>query len=335
MAEVVALERGVDRDRDGAEAKGGEDRHELLGAVLAQRGHPVAGPDTEGGQGAGHTVGLGHELGGGPRAAHHVEQLAVRVGLQPTLDQLVIVNSSRRVQASVVIGDHNMATSQNITYTVFGMERRSSGEQVAAHIRQLIFDGTLRQGDRIRQDDIAEELGVSRIPVREAIIGLDREGWVTIEPHRGSVRARPRRGSVRDHYELIGLTYGMAARRAVERAERGAGRRAGRAATRPQRHGRSRRVRSPERDVPPPAARHGELGSGDVGAAGDVEHRARQLLRARPCGHRHPAAGTAAMVKAIKAGDGAKADEEAVRLLRRQGDHVIEVLARQQMVVGA
>jgi len=98
------------------------------------------------------------------------------------------------------------------------MDRRSSGDLVAVHIRSLIFNGELRQGDRVGQDDIARQLGVSRIPVREAIIALDREGWLTITPHRGAFVHGLDADSLRDHYELLGLVYGLAARRAVERA---------------------------------------------------------------------------------------------------------------------
>lgn len=98
------------------------------------------------------------------------------------------------------------------------MDRRSSGEQVAAHIRSMVFSGELRPGDRLRQDEIAAQLGVSRIPVREAIISLDREGWVTIAPHRGAYVHGLDPDYVRDHYELYGLIYGMAARRATERS---------------------------------------------------------------------------------------------------------------------
>jgi DNA-binding GntR family transcriptional regulator len=98
------------------------------------------------------------------------------------------------------------------------MERPSSGDLVAIHVRTLIFNGELRQGDRVHQDDIARQLGVSRIPVREAIIALDREGWLTITPHRGAFVHGLDEDSLRDHYELLGLVYGLAARRAVSRA---------------------------------------------------------------------------------------------------------------------
>lgn len=99
------------------------------------------------------------------------------------------------------------------------MDRRSSGDQVAAHIRWLVFDGQLNPGDRVRQDEIAAQLGVSRIPVREAIIALDREGWVTIEPHRGAYVNGLDPDYLRDHYELYGLLFGLTARRVVERAD--------------------------------------------------------------------------------------------------------------------
>lgn len=99
------------------------------------------------------------------------------------------------------------------------MDRRSSGDQVASHIRRMVFDGDLRPGDRIPQDDIAATLGVSRIPVREAIIALDREGWVTIEPHRGAFVNGLDPGYVRDHYELFGLLFGLTATRVIERAD--------------------------------------------------------------------------------------------------------------------
>ena len=48
--------------------------------------------------------------------------------------------------------------------------QRTTGELVAEHVRRLIFTGTLRPGDRIPQAEVAEDLGVSRLPVREAVI---------------------------------------------------------------------------------------------------------------------------------------------------------------------
>src|SRR5438874_13485655 len=98
------------------------------------------------------------------------------------------------------------------------LARRSSGDEAALLIRRMIFDGELHPGERVPQDDVAAMLGISRIPVREALIALEREGWVTIEMHRGAfVNALDAR-SVRDNYELFGLVYGFAAERAIARS---------------------------------------------------------------------------------------------------------------------
>ncbi|SRR5581483_11291346 len=98
------------------------------------------------------------------------------------------------------------------------LARRSSGDEAALLIRRMIFDGELRPGERVPQDDVAAMLGISRIPVREALIALEREGWVTIEMHRGAfVNALDAR-SVRDHYELFGLVYGFAGKLAIARS---------------------------------------------------------------------------------------------------------------------
>jgi DNA-binding GntR family transcriptional regulator len=96
--------------------------------------------------------------------------------------------------------------------------RRSSGSQVSEYIRQLIFEGVLHPGDRVPQDAIAEALSVSRIPVREGLIALEREGWVTIELNRGAFVNALDADAVRDSYELLGLVYGFATRRGLRAA---------------------------------------------------------------------------------------------------------------------
>ena len=95
--------------------------------------------------------------------------------------------------------------------------RRSSGTDAALYIRRLIFEGELRPGERVPQDELAQDLGISRIPIREALIALESGGWVTIELHRGAFVTALDEQAVRDHYELYGLVYGFAAKRALAR----------------------------------------------------------------------------------------------------------------------
>jgi DNA-binding GntR family transcriptional regulator len=95
--------------------------------------------------------------------------------------------------------------------------RQTSGDQAAAYIRRLIFDGELTAGMRLPQDEIAKSLGVSRIPLREAIVALEREGWLNTQLHRGAFINAFDDDTIKDQYELFGLIYGLAARRATAR----------------------------------------------------------------------------------------------------------------------
>ncbi|HEY3703073.1 MAG TPA: GntR family transcriptional regulator [Acidimicrobiales bacterium] len=99
--------------------------------------------------------------------------------------------------------------------------RRSSGTDAALYIRRLIFEGELRPGERVPQDELAQDLGISRIPIREALIALESGGWVSIELHRGAFVTALDEQAVRDHYELYGLVYGFAAKRALARKAQG------------------------------------------------------------------------------------------------------------------
>lgn len=58
---------------------------------------------------------------------------------------------------------------------------------VADSLRQRILNGELRPGVQLRQDALAEEFGISRIPIREALLQLEAVNLVKIAPHRGAV----------------------------------------------------------------------------------------------------------------------------------------------------
>ena len=113
--------------------------------------------------------------------------------------------------------DTDRAARRLPTARLAARERRSSGQQVADYLRQLILDGHLRAGDRVPQDLVAAELELSRIPVREGLIALEQDGWVTIQPNRGAYVNALDADAVRDSYELYGLVYGFALERAVAR----------------------------------------------------------------------------------------------------------------------
>ena len=67
------------------------------------------------------------------------------------------------------------------------LERKTVAEAAAEELRSRILSGVLPEGSQLRQEVLAAELGVSRIPLREAFRLLEGEGLVTIVPHRGAV----------------------------------------------------------------------------------------------------------------------------------------------------
>jgi DNA-binding GntR family transcriptional regulator len=75
-------------------------------------------------------------------------------------------------------------------------------ERVLASLRQEIISGRLGPGDRLVERELAERLGVSRVPVREAIRALVAEGFVHFETPRRTVVRRLTPNDVRELFEL-------------------------------------------------------------------------------------------------------------------------------------
>ena len=86
-----------------------------------------------------------------------------------------------------------------------------------AEIRQQLLDGRLAPGESIRPDALGEELGVSAVPVREALRILEGEGHVHYRPHRGYVVATLDMDDLIDIYRIQELLETEAVRRAIPR----------------------------------------------------------------------------------------------------------------------
>jgi DNA-binding GntR family transcriptional regulator len=84
-------------------------------------------------------------------------------------------------------------------------------------IRERILSGAYPEGEQLRQDAIAAELGVSRIPVREALRQLEVEGLVTFSPHRGAVVSSLSIAEIEELFELRSLIESDLIHRAVPR----------------------------------------------------------------------------------------------------------------------
>lgn len=80
--------------------------------------------------------------------------------------------------------------------------KRTIADEVAELLRRRILSGELPAGKPIRQEHIAQELGISRIPLREALKQLEAEGFVLIEAHKGAVVAELSSAEVEELFEL-------------------------------------------------------------------------------------------------------------------------------------
>jgi DNA-binding GntR family transcriptional regulator len=100
-----------------------------------------------------------------------------------------------------------------------GFPRRQLGDEVAGYVRDLIMSGQLRSGDFIRQERIADELGLSATPVREGLLSLRGEGFVQLVPRRGFVVAPLSASDVRDLFTAQALIAGELVSRAAARMD--------------------------------------------------------------------------------------------------------------------
>lgn len=91
-------------------------------------------------------------------------------------------------------------------------------ELVFEAIRQAIIDGTLEPGQRLMETQLAEELGVSRTPVREAIRKLELANFVVMIPRRGAYVADISLKDISEVFEIRGALEALAAELAAERA---------------------------------------------------------------------------------------------------------------------
>ena len=87
------------------------------------------------------------------------------------------------------------------SYGKNSLRRRSLHEEVADCVRTMIIEGELKEGQRIHEPELCQQLDISRTPLREALKVLHSEGLVTIEPNRGAWVATITPEEIREHFE--------------------------------------------------------------------------------------------------------------------------------------
>ncbi len=93
---------------------------------------------------------------------------------------------------------------QDASPTVSTVARRPLHQQVSQILRHRILHAALPPGSKINESKLAEELDVSRTPLREALLQLQQEGFLTAEPGRGFSVAELSIREVRELFAIIG-----------------------------------------------------------------------------------------------------------------------------------
>ena len=94
---------------------------------------------------------------------------------------------------------------------------RSIGDMVYEVLREAIISGAFAPGEHLRQEALATAIGVSRIPVRAALLRLDAEGLVEFSTHRGAVVQTLSNAEISEIYELRDLLETYALRKSMAR----------------------------------------------------------------------------------------------------------------------
>jgi DNA-binding GntR family transcriptional regulator len=94
--------------------------------------------------------------------------------------------------------------------------RNALGDQVATILRKAILDGSLKPGQVLHENVLAKQLSVSRSPIREALLQLERENLCVSRPNKPAEVRRPSPEEIRQTYTLRAALEGVAARWAAE-----------------------------------------------------------------------------------------------------------------------
>lgn len=97
--------------------------------------------------------------------------------------------------------------------------RVKTSEAVASYLLGQLFDGTLRSGDRIDLDEVARTLEVSRVPVREGLMHLERDGLVHLPHYRGAFVTEFDAATIREAFALYGMLSALTSSRAARQGD--------------------------------------------------------------------------------------------------------------------
>jgi DNA-binding GntR family transcriptional regulator len=104
----------------------------------------------------------------------------------------------------------SMAAAPASVVIVRGWSRRRASYEAVEYIMSQLYAGEIKPGDRIDVEKVASTLNISRSPVREAVLELQRDGFVDNTFHRSAFVAPFDAASIEDSYDLYGVLWARA-----------------------------------------------------------------------------------------------------------------------------
>jgi len=95
---------------------------------------------------------------------------------------------------------------------VRAIQKKILHEEIAATLREMIMSGELKEGDKIKEDELCDIMGISKTPLREALRVLSAEGLIRLVPNRGAYVSTPTFEEITEMFDVMSVLEGVCAR---------------------------------------------------------------------------------------------------------------------------
>ena len=97
------------------------------------------------------------------------------------------------------------------------IQKKTLHEEIANNLREMMMSGELMEGDKIKEGELCDMMGISKTPLREALRVLSTEGLIRLIPNRGSYVTTPTFEEIKEMFDVMSVLEAVCARTAAEK----------------------------------------------------------------------------------------------------------------------
>jgi DNA-binding GntR family transcriptional regulator len=97
------------------------------------------------------------------------------------------------------------------------IKKKTLHEEIANNLREMIMSGELKEGDKIKEDELCNLMGISKTPLREALRVLSVEGLIRLVANRGAFVSTPTFEEIKEMFDVMSVLEGVCAHAAAEK----------------------------------------------------------------------------------------------------------------------